>query len=142
MILAGWQGEILDVKGAFFHGQFEEHQQLYMEVPEGFEKFYDPTKYVLLLLATIYGLRNAAMAFWKESSTYVKSMSYQRSKADPCLYFKWTTYGLVLWLSWIDDFFFTGPEEARLQAKKSVTKEFACRKGLNLAVLLKSGTKI
>ncbi|OVE80128.1 hypothetical protein BVY02_01140 [bacterium J17] len=31
---------------------------------------------------------------------------------------------------------------ARLQPKKSVTKEFACRKGLNLAVLLKSGSKI
>jgi hypothetical protein len=30
-------------------------------------------------------------------------MKYNRSKADPCLYYHWTETGLVLWLSWVDD---------------------------------------
>jgi hypothetical protein len=58
MILGGWVGELLDVKGAFLHGGFEPNDEpIHMEVPEGFEKHYDPLYYVLLLLNTIYGFR-------------------------------------------------------------------------------------
>jgi hypothetical protein len=34
----------------------------------------------------------------------MKKMNCDRSSADPCLFFKWdVTWGLVLWLTWIDD---------------------------------------
>jgi hypothetical protein len=36
-----------------------------MDVPEGFERFY-PSNVVLLLLKTIYGLKQAAYEYWLE----------------------------------------------------------------------------
>ncbi len=99
--MAGWYGELLDVKGAFLHGEFEEGEQLFMEIPEGFQMYY-PMGMVLLLLKTIYGLKQAAVAFWKQLIMAFASMNYVRSKADPCLYFSWTKDGLIVWISWVD----------------------------------------
>jgi hypothetical protein len=82
--------------------------------------------YVLLLLQTLYGLKQSAMAFWKKLLQAFHSMSFQRSKADPCLYFAWTTLGLVLWLSWIDDCLVAGQTEAVRKAKKKMTDRFDC----------------
>ncbi len=120
--MAGWVGEILDAKGAFLHGDFEEGKNVYMGVPEGFEKYYDPMYYVLLLLQTIYGLKQSAMAFLRQLLMAFESMNFKRSKADPCLYFDWTALGLVLWLSWIDDCLVVGQEEAVRKAKKLMTE--------------------
>ena len=126
MIMAGWVGELLDVKGAFLHGDFEDDDEVYMEVPEGFEKYYDPRIYVLLLLQTLYGLKQAALAFWKKLLQCFKSMGFDRSKADPCLYFKWTIGGLVLWLSWVDDCLAVGSLDNVNKAKKQMTDRFDC----------------
>ena len=126
MIMAGWCGKILDVKGAFLHGQFENGEKLYMELPEGFEHHYDLRKGVLFLISTLHGLKNEVMAFWKETLKCFKSMKYSRSKVVPCLYYKWTVFGLVLWVSLIDDFFFTGSPRATEEAKKQMTSRFEC----------------
>ena len=40
MLLANWTAHIVDVQGAFLKGRFHNDEQLYMEVPEGFEKYY------------------------------------------------------------------------------------------------------
>jgi hypothetical protein len=48
-----------------------------------------------------------------------------RSKADPCLYFRWTDTPL-LWFSWVDDCFITGPTEELLELKGNITKEVDC----------------
>jgi len=57
---------------------------------------------LLKLLAPIYGLRNASIAFYKKLKRCINDIWYKRSLADPCLYFAWAL-GLVIWLSWIDD---------------------------------------
>ena len=65
-LTTGWIAKIVDKKGAFLHGELDEGtDRVYMAVPEVFEKHYD-NQVVLLLLKTIYGLKNAAKAFWKE----------------------------------------------------------------------------
>jgi hypothetical protein len=38
MLMADWVGELLDVKGAFLHGDFEDGRNVYIEVPEGFQE--------------------------------------------------------------------------------------------------------
>ena len=48
-LMAGWIGYIIDVKGAFLHGEFENGEQIYTKIPEGFEQFWDPIVYVWLL---------------------------------------------------------------------------------------------
>eukprot|EP00957_Ditylum_brightwellii_P070155 5329200-Ditylum_brightwellii.AAC.1 len=63
--MAGWATRLLDVNGAFLNGRFQNKEQLYMIVPQGFERVY-PEDVLLLLLRTLYGLKQAAMQFWRE----------------------------------------------------------------------------
>jgi hypothetical protein len=93
--MARWCTMLLDVKGAFLCGNLENGEKIYMEVSQGFERFYAKNT-VLLLLKTIYGLKQAALAFWRELLKAFRHMEYGRSKADPCLYFRWTALGLIL----------------------------------------------
>ena len=53
-------------------------------------------------------------------------MKFDCSKADPCLYFKWTAIGLTLWISWEDDCVSVGKKELVLAAKKGMTDHFDC----------------
>ena len=61
--------------------------------------------------------------FWKELLRAMNFMRCNRSYADPCLYWKWTEDGLIMWLSWVDDCLCVGPP-------KQVTKCIADMKGL------------
>lgn len=127
MIMMQYVGELLDVKGAFLHGDFEEGEQVHMEVPKGFDKWYDPRLYVLLLLQTLYGLRNAAMAYWKKLLQCFHNMGYKRSQVDPCLYFKWVENSTpIFWVSWVDDCLFACPEHLRDQTRGELTSRFDC----------------
>ncbi len=124
--MAMWMGILLDVNGAFLHGEFTDGEKIYMKVPKGMEKHYPPDV-VLLLLKCIYGLKQAAMAFWKRLLICMRSMGFERSMADPCLYYKWTeNNGLVLIISWIDDNMIVGSKAAVLEAKKAMMERFEC----------------
>jgi hypothetical protein len=126
LIMAGWYVELIDVKGAFLHGVFEKGRKVYMEVPQGFERFY-PKNCVLLLLKTLYGTKQAAKAFWlKLLVEALRGMKYTRSKADPCLYYSWNDGGLVIWISWVDDCLICGKKESVLHAKEEIKKIFDC----------------
>jgi Reverse transcriptase (RNA-dependent DNA polymerase) len=91
-----------DVIAAFLLERLNPLHKMFMRVPRGFEKF-PPPDVVLLLERTIYGTRQAVIAFWKELLHVMKDIKMKQSKADPCLYYKWTDDGLVLWKSWVDD---------------------------------------
>jgi hypothetical protein len=73
-----------------------------LRIPQGFENDYNKND-VLQLKQTIYGLNQAALAFWKELLQAFKKMGFRRSSADPCLYVKDAKNGLVIWISWVDD---------------------------------------
>jgi hypothetical protein len=53
-------------------------------------------------------------------------MNYIKSKADPCLHFKWTIKGLIIWISWVDDFLVCGEEQSVMEAKAMMSKIFDC----------------
>lgn len=124
-IMAHWAIYILDVRGAFLHGEFEDGEQIYMKVPQGFEKFY-PGNVQLKLRKTLYGLIQAALAFWRKLVLVFISIGFKRSKADPCLFYKWTKEGLILWISFIDDLCGAGPILPLLQSKDEVMNIFDC----------------
>ena len=125
MIMARWYSEIVDVCGAFLYGEFENETEVYMEVPKGFEKYF-PADVILLLMKTIHGLKQAANAFWKKLLKAYLEMAYKWSKADPCLYFKWTAVGLVIWMSWVDDCIVCGNKQNVLPEKEKFMKQFEC----------------
>ena len=68
-----------------------------MSLPEEFENIYGGDV-VLMLLKTIYGLKNKAKAFWRELSREFSVMVGRRINAYPCMYFKWTSMGPLVWL--------------------------------------------
>ena len=85
-----WQAEIVDVKGAFLQGIFENGKEICIYVPDRMERFYGSRKDVVLQLnVPIYGTKQAASCFYKQLVKRTADCGYKRSKADPCLYFVW-----------------------------------------------------
>ena len=103
LLMSGWAAHIFDVNGAFLLGEFRENEHSYMKIPKGFERFYSPNV-LLYLRKTLYGVKNAAKAFWRLLLGKMNSMGYKQNRTDPCLYYKWdSTMGLIMWISFIDD---------------------------------------
>ena len=88
MVMADMIAHVVDVKGAFLRGEFEDDKKIHMKIPKGLKKRFS-VESVLLLLKCLYGLKQAAKAFWRQLLCTVKAMGLTQSNADPCLYFKW-----------------------------------------------------
>jgi hypothetical protein len=125
IVMTSWAAHLMDVHGAFLKGKFRDGEVINMKVPQGFEIFY-PKNVALLLLRTICGLVQAALAFWRETVAAFKYMDYIKSKADPCLHFKWTVKGLIIWISWVNDFLVCGDEKSVMEANDMMGKIFDC----------------
>ena len=99
-----------------------------MRVPEGWEdQFESAEDIVLKFFKCVYGLKQAAMAFWKQLLACMSSMNKKRSTADPCLYFEWTKYGLAIIVSWIDDNLIIGSPETVKIVKEELMSRFECK---------------
>ena len=125
MMMANWYAYMIDHVGAFLHGRFGAGEEIYISVPQGFEKFYPPGV-VLQLERTLYGTKQAAAQYWKENLKCFKDMGYNRSKADPCLQYKWIDGRLILWLTWVDDLLNLGNKEDVLKEKEEMKERFEC----------------
>jgi Reverse transcriptase (RNA-dependent DNA polymerase) len=75
---------------------------------------------------TQYGLKQAAIAFWRKLVLMLTANKFKRSKADPCLYFKWGPKGLTMITSVIDDMNIAGSKDDVLAAKEGIKKYFEC----------------
>jgi hypothetical protein len=66
MLLMDGYAHLVDVNGAFLLGGWEhdpitdEERKVYMNIPQGFEKFFPRGNWILLLWKTLYGTRQAA----------------------------------------------------------------------------------
>jgi hypothetical protein len=58
--------------------------------------------------------------------TIFKKLQHQRSKVDSCLHCMWTESGLLVQLSWVDNFLIMGPTGKVLIAKEEVKAEVDC----------------
>ena len=63
--MAGMILAVVDVKGAFLHGDIEDNKEIHKEVLKGFEKHYDDGV-VLTLRRCLYGLQQAVEVFCKQ----------------------------------------------------------------------------
>jgi len=96
-----------------------------MKIPQGFEKHF-PEGSVLLLKECLYGLKQAAKAFWRQLLCAASAMGLKRSTVDPCLYFKWVNGRLIMMMSWIDDNAIVGQESDVMELKKDRMNQFEC----------------
>ena len=118
--------------------ELERAMEIHQQWCENLEKHYEVImnhcnppgkvdKVVLLLLKTIYGTVQAAMAFFKELMKAFKHLKYNRSAADPCLHYKWSEEGkLIVWLSWVDDCVVGGSGQDPMTKKRKMKQLFEC----------------
>jgi hypothetical protein len=125
MFMQGGIAHVVDVKGTFLYREFEDGEKIYIKIPLGFKQFY-PSNTVLLLKKTLYGLKQAAMAFNRKLLAATKNIRLTRSMASPCLYYKWEKGSLLIMISWIDDNMILGPEDLVMQVKTDLMKQFEC----------------
>eukprot|EP00957_Ditylum_brightwellii_P005698 434099-Ditylum_brightwellii.AAC.1 len=123
--MASWVTAFFDVKGTFLNERFKNNKQLYMTVPWGSKKHY-PDDVLLLLLCTIYGLKQAAIQFWRELQRAFKFMKFKRNKTDPYLSFRWVDGYLMIWIMWVDDCLCAGPPDLMEKSKKEMSSMFEC----------------
>ena len=96
LLMMGGYAHIVDVCSAFLLGMFSNGERLYAAVPEGWEHKFPPNA-LLLLLRTIYGLKQAAKCFYRLLVSVMTGLFFTKSLADPCLYHKWDPeHGLLL----------------------------------------------
>ena len=129
LALAGLSGWVVDVKGAFLLGEFKPGDPvIYMEIPEGMTKHYpDRKKVALRLKRCLYGTKQAAKYYYNKVVDVMKKLSCERSKADPCLFFRWDEKdGLILWLTWIDDKLCIAHPDVIKDEKDRMKKHFEC----------------
>jgi hypothetical protein len=125
MLMCSGSAHVIDVKGAFLYGEFEDGEKVYIKISLGFEEFYDRDT-VLLLKKTLYGLKQAAMAFYRKLLAATVNIGLKCSTADQCLYYKWVEGRLVILISWIDDNMILGPSDLVMQIKNDLMKQFEC----------------
>ena len=76
---------------------------------------------------TLYGVKNAAKAFWRLRLGTMNELGYQQNHAAPCLYYKCNDkFGLIVWLSFIDDMLIVCAEDAMESVKKKFTNAVDC----------------
>ena len=95
MLMRAGIRHVVDVKRAFLYREFEDGEKVFVKVPKGFEEFY-PKDTVLLLKKTLYGLKQAAKAFYQKLLAEARNIRLQQSVADLCLYYKLEDRRLVV----------------------------------------------
>ena len=83
MMVCEFEGICIDVETAFLYGDLDE--EIYMQCPEGLEHELDEC---VELLQSIYGIVQAARAFWRRLVTALKKVGFVQCKADGCLLFR------------------------------------------------------
>jgi hypothetical protein len=93
-----------DVTAAFLHGELEENEKVYVQMPLGFRQ----KGKVLKLKKTLYGLRQSPRAFWKYLTAAMKAVGMEVSKMDPCLF----VGPKVIAVAFVDDILFWASDDA------------------------------
>ena len=80
----GWEIHQMDVKTAFLNRIIQE--EVYVEKPQSFE-IHGRESHVCRLKKALYGLKQTPRAWYSRIDSYLQWMGFQKSEADPNLYF-------------------------------------------------------
>jgi hypothetical protein len=117
----GWKIHQMDVKTAFLNGLIEE--EVYIEYTLGFE-VHGRESHVCRLKKALYGLKQAPRAWYSRIDAYLQQLGFEKSEADPNLYFIMVGEDPLILLLYVDDIFITGAERLINSCKESLASEF------------------
>ena len=89
--------EAVDVKTAFLYGKLDE--DIYMHQPEGF-LVQGKEQLVWRLKCAIYGLKQAALAWWRELDNSVKRLGFACLHSDARIFINKTHNIIIIAFSW------------------------------------------
>jgi len=135
--LENWHMSSVDVKTAFLYGELDE--ELYMEQPEGF-KISGKEHLVLRLKHAIYGLRQAALQWWKPLDKSMAKLGFKQLLSDSGIFVYKDKKGApkVIVIVYVDDAIFLERDMSIVRRVKDLfmkiwechdlgdTKEFLC----------------
>ena len=111
----------MDVKTAFLNGFLQE--EVYLEQPQGFEVC-ERDSHICRLKKALYGLKQAPWDWCSRIDSYLLSIGFQKSEADPNLYYIVVGGVSLILLLYVDDLFITGGEHLIDACKKDLASEF------------------
>ena len=89
----------MDMKTTFLNGVVEE--EVYVEQPLGFET-HDRQSHVCKLKKALYGLKQSPRVWYGRIDSFLMSLGFTKSKADPNPYFKVKDGKHVILLLYVD----------------------------------------
>lgn len=98
-----------DVACAFLHGSLDEGEEVYIEMPKGFQQ----EGKCLKLKRSLYGLKQAPRCFWKYLVETMGAVGMQQSEHDPCLFIG----DKVIAVAYVDDILFWARDDNDITTK-------------------------
>ena len=108
-----WEIEHADVKVAFLNG--DPDAELYMRQPEGMPCPPGKEHWVLKLLKSIYGLKQAGRQWNKKLHGTLINMGFKQLQSDHCVYVQHRHGAVVVLAVYVDDLFPMGPQLAPIK---------------------------
>jgi hypothetical protein len=98
-----WDIQQIDVKTAFLYGLLPPDEVQYLEQPESFA---EPSKedWVWCLQRGLYGMKQSGHIWNKTMHKAMLGWGFKRLHADPCVYYRVSSLGVVLSAVHVDDF--------------------------------------
>jgi Reverse transcriptase (RNA-dependent DNA polymerase) len=99
----------VDVHNAYLYGKLDE--EIYMRQPEGFKVRGQENK-VIRLQRAFYGLKQAGLAWWKESNSSMNELGFQHLVSDAGLFVCKDYKEIIIAIVYVDDAMFFGKNKA------------------------------
>ena len=128
-----WDAIQGDVKTAFLNGELEE--EIFIEIPEGYKEYMEELGETVVgdhlkLDKALYGLVQAARAWWKKFTTYlIKVQGFEQFDNDGCLFVKGKGDEKVILGLYVDDFLLLGKRANIEKELKELQEEFEITSG-------------
>ena len=117
-IIEGLQSVQVDYNNAFAQATLDE--DIFVEIPKGFEPKEGPPDQVLKLQKTLYGLVQAPRAFYEHLGKNLSKRGFRPSEHDPCL---WLHEDMVC-LVYVDDCIFSAKDKSKIDVMlKDLSKD-------------------
>jgi hypothetical protein len=117
----GWKIHQMDVKTAFLNGLIQE--DAYIEQLLGFE-VHERESHVCRLKKALYGMKQAPRAWYSRIDAYLQQLGFEKSEADPNLYYIVVGEDPLILLLYLDDLFITRAVRLINSCKESLVSEF------------------
>jgi hypothetical protein len=111
----------MDVKTTFLNGEIEE--EVYIEQPDGFVT-HEKESHVCRLKKALYGLKQTPRAWYEKIDGYLMSLGFNKSVADPNLYYHIVGDEYLILVLYVDDLFLSGSESLIVECKRALASEF------------------